>query len=344
MTKDQINKYKAQLSVLNKKVIEKNLQEAGYMNPDSKIWKLYARSTASGRYIYEAFTSEELLEILRLTAKQLGHSPAQKEVLWVVREYVRQRFGKWPYALTQAGLSKSAGKNGREYAEMEGEQRLYTECIEKIRQKADELGHPPHPHEMREQCEVLTKWFRTWAEVLDAAGVNRNWIGEHMVYHITGLEDEYRRKLSQVRDVSNSLGRAPMRQEIDSDTRAALIERCGTWRNALYQIGLEPVSRVSPFSTSYLLSVSKPANKLHKEILENSLYKVLNLDESDRKCLSIVKRKARQLKRTPIAQEIPKDVYLQLKKRCGSWRNILFQVGLSPLKGKDLSEIKHDRH
>ncbi|MFQ8761724.1 MAG: hypothetical protein ACLSAF_21965 [Intestinimonas sp.] len=40
----------------------------------------YSLQTAAGKLLYESFTDEELLNVVRKTAERLGHSPAQREV------------------------------------------------------------------------------------------------------------------------------------------------------------------------------------------------------------------------------------------------------------------------
>ena len=68
---------------------------------------------ASGRRLYNSFTDEELLDILRSSAAELGRPPTQKEVFCVYRSFIRRRFVNWPTALRAAGLKapkkRSAG-------------------------------------------------------------------------------------------------------------------------------------------------------------------------------------------------------------------------------------------
>lgn len=113
-----------ELQLLDEKGIQKNKEyllwtaerskNKNYKSDDreSLIWQNYALNTPRGKQIYASFTDEELLNVLREEAKKLGHSPAQKEIFWPLRIYIKIRFKKWPYALTKAGLSKSAGSGG----------------------------------------------------------------------------------------------------------------------------------------------------------------------------------------------------------------------------------------
>lgn len=76
-----------------------------------------ALATYTGKQLYKNLTDEQLLFILRQIADILGYSPSQKEVFWVLREYIKLRFKKWPYALSAAGLNKSAGCGGKKKAD-----------------------------------------------------------------------------------------------------------------------------------------------------------------------------------------------------------------------------------
>ncbi len=82
-------------------------------NHNSTIWKNYAASNARGHSVFESFTDEELLDYIRAEAKRLNHAPAQKELFWVMRDYIKRRFKRWPYAMKAAGLTASAGKGGK---------------------------------------------------------------------------------------------------------------------------------------------------------------------------------------------------------------------------------------
>ena len=51
---------------------------------------------------YAAMSDEELYDVLRMKAKELGRLPIKNDV--VCAEYFKQRFGPWPRILEQAGL------------------------------------------------------------------------------------------------------------------------------------------------------------------------------------------------------------------------------------------------
>ena len=58
--------------------------------------------------------------------------------------------------------------------------------------------------------------------------------------------------LDNVKAFAYELGGSPIHGEIDAEVKRALIRRCGSWRNALYQVGLEPVVRIRPFHGIYI--------------------------------------------------------------------------------------------
>ena len=66
---------------------------------------------ASGQRLYNSFTDDELLDILRSSASELGRPPTQKDIFCVYRSYIRRRFGNWPTALRAAGLKAPKKRN-----------------------------------------------------------------------------------------------------------------------------------------------------------------------------------------------------------------------------------------
>ena len=296
--------------------------------PSNAERQTFDLATRSGTELYESITDEELLSVLRQSAAKLGHSPAQKEVYWVYRTYLRQRFGKWPTALRLAGLSRAAGAGGSSFAEMTADYDQTQEFLAQVRSKAAELGRVPHATDLPEVCAGLSRKYATWGEVLAAAGMKRTLT----VSLIDDLTEEDRSLLSALRNQAETLGRAPLKSEVDAALRAALVKRCGSWRNALYQVGLEPVIHITPFSGSKLDRPPEAPVPRHKSALYDCYYRVLNLDEEAKALLADIEALSSALGRPPKRGEVDPQVRRALQDACGSWSNALFQLGLQPGK------------
>ena len=85
-----------------------------------RLWREYMGKP--GRKLYASFSDEELLDILRRTAAELGHVPSQKEVFCVYRSYIRRRFTNWPTACRAANL-KAPKKKQNGYQSQQGHER-----------------------------------------------------------------------------------------------------------------------------------------------------------------------------------------------------------------------------
>jgi len=302
----------------------------GQTDKNSPVFQNFSLSTKCGQKVYQSFTDEELLHLLRETARELNHAPSQKEVFWVIQAYVKRRFEKWPYALKAAGLSSSAGKGGKSMKRMEAERREREKLLKAVRTKAMELGRLPHPADMGDLCEELNKYYSDWFSVIEAAGISSYELNSDAVYKIDDLEPEYTAILEAIREHSYEIGRSPIRGEIDINIKKALIRRCGSWRNALYQVGLEPVSKVRPFRGAYIDYRKDENSKTHTDNLQGCLYRVLNLTEEDKKRLAVVRSVYKQKGKVPMKKEVPKELRSSLQNSCGSWMNVLYQIGIAP--------------
>lgn len=293
---------------------------------DATLRRRYSPASKEGRPLYEHFTDGELLDILRRRAEILGHAPAQKEMFWVFRTYIKQRFGKWPYALKAADLSKAAGSGGLSLEETRQKKERVKAAVQEVRQAADTLGRVPHPSDLPGAQKLLKKQFRSWREVLDAAGIDPT----TLVRRISDPDETLRLQLSELRALAETLRRAPLRREVSPELYAALVKRCGSWRNSLYQVGLTPVVQISPFAGSRLAPWEKPTHTSHVTALEHCCYKLLWLEGEEEKMLELVRKRAEELGRAPERDEVPEEAHSLLLAACGSWRNVLFQLDLQP--------------
>mgnify|MGYP000570928642 FL=1 len=117
--------------------------DQGRQETSGFLYQEFSLETQRGRNFYAELEDSVLLELLRERARELDHSPSQKEVFWVLREYIRKRFRRWPYALEAAGLKRSSGSGGRSWSEMEEEKKRYRILMGMLRQKAKELCRIP---------------------------------------------------------------------------------------------------------------------------------------------------------------------------------------------------------
>ena len=290
-------------------------------NDQFEAGREFSLSSKNGHALYDLLTNDDLLDIMKNRAKQLGHSPSQKEMFWVLREYIKVRFKKWPTALRLAGLPTSAGGGPKP------EHDRLKELLTAVRERAVELGRIPHPKDMPKVCGELGKYMDTWGQVIKAAGIQKCFVKKKSsLYKIKNLEEEYAGLLDKIREKSLSMGRPPLHHEIDQDIRQKLISRCGSWRNALYQIGLEPVMRIKPFSDSYINEESRPGPRKHTVNLNDCYYRILNPSEEILKDLDTIQNTCNRLRRLPTKKEVPAELSHRLISTCGSWQNTLYQL------------------
>ena len=286
----------------------------------------YSVDTEEGAQIYASFSDEELLDLLRESAQRLGYSPSQGEVHWILRTYLKTRFKNWPGALRAAGLSRSAGRGGMFLEQTAQKNEEYQHMLDQVRSMAEQLGRIPHPSELPEICRKLKKRYRTWGEVLAAAGVE-----EAMAVHLQkeeNLKDDELRMLQELRALAKRLNRSPLRSEMEQVLRESLLRRFGSWRNVLYQIDLEPVQRITPFVNAPLQRGKGHKRATHRQELYDCHYRLLKLDPPTAEDLELVRKLMQQLGRPPNRQEVPPEIRKRLQKACGSWSNALFQLGL----------------
>ena len=179
----------------------------------------YGLDGPQGRQLYESCSDGELLALLRERAEALGRSPAQNEVHWTCRTYLRARFKNWPGALRAAGLSRSAGRCGKDLERVRAEEQESRKLLAQVREARKTLGRMPHPSDLPEVIQGLRHQYKTWGEVLAAAGV----LDTAPLPPLGPLEAEYQPLLEAVRRRAEELNRAPLRREVDQQTVVRLL-------------------------------------------------------------------------------------------------------------------------
>lgn len=337
---EEIKKYRAELEVLASKAAESGDLEFNLESAEHKeLMGIYKIKSIQGKEIYENLSDEELCDYIRNRARELDHVPTQKEVYWIYHMYIKHRFGNWPKALKAAVMSTKAGSGGHSFKIIEEREEQCQKILSQIRERADELHRPPHLTEMSDCIEGLKYKFDTWNQVLEAAGINQEWKNKHMLFTVEDFTKEEQGLLEKIKSKAQELGRPPLRKEIENEIKEKLKIKCKTWRNTLYQIGMEPIEKPKSFSATYL-DDRKNKGKCHKEVLSNGLYKVFKLNKKEKEYLVQLREIVNDLKRAPIKEELPEDVYRGLMQVCGSYKNVLFQVGVEPLDKTNTQKIR----
>lgn len=301
-------------------------QEWGIEDTDGFLYQTYSLETICGRAFYHSLTEEELLNILKKRAEELGRSPAKKEVFWVLREYIRERFQKWPYALKAAGLSKAAGKGGKSLSKQQEEAEEYQMFLNEIRKKAKEICRIPHPRDLPQISIQVAKYADNWGKVILDAGIDEAFFQECAVYKIKNLETECVEDLSEIRQLSRQLHRAPLMGELPEDLKERVVKRCGSYRNALYQIGLEPVKKRNPFFSAKTGDTEQIEKKGHLTNLQNCYYQVVAPDIQTQKDLEQLYQYWKEHGEMPDRKAVASELRKRLQQSCGSWANALYQI------------------
>lgn len=301
-------------------------QEWGIEDTDGFLYQTYSLETICGRAFYNSLTEEELLNILKKRAEELGRSPAKKEVFWVLREYIRERFQKWPYALKAAGLSKAAGKGGKSLSKQQEEAEEYQMFLNEIRKKAKEICRIPHPRDLPQISIQVAKYVDNWGKVILDAGIDEAFFQECAVYKIKNLETECVEDLSEIRQLSRQLHRAPLMGELPEDLKERVVKRCGSYRNALYQIGLEPVKKRNPFFSAKTGDTEQIEKKGHLTNLQNCYYQVVDPDIQTQKDLEQLYQYWKEHGEMPDRKAVASELRKRLQQSCGSWANALYQI------------------
>jgi len=159
-----------------------------------------------------SYTEEELLEIIRIKAHQLGRIPLRNEL--PQRQTIVSRFGSWPEAVKMAGLDYQAIKK--------------KELLQAIIEKEKELGRVPRIKEMRNGS-LYKKYFGSWKNALKMVGMKSS--KKARIY-----SDEF--LLNIIRNKAEELGRTPTGAELDHCQ--AIIKRFGNLSIASKKAGVKP--------------------------------------------------------------------------------------------------------
>ncbi|MBR5621073.1 hypothetical protein IKW75_01140 [Candidatus Saccharibacteria bacterium] len=176
-------------------------------------------------------SDEELLELLRKKAEELGHAPTadhlKKNPTMPESTVYIERFGSWNNALKAAGL-KSRYCRCKDLSD--------EEMLDLLREKVNKIGYIPTKNSLTGDIDIpnpasYAKRFGSWTRALNLAGFE------------TTLSDETLITLLQNKVIE--LGYIPSIEMVEEDyTMPSVVtyrKHFGTWGNSLKAAGFEPV-------------------------------------------------------------------------------------------------------
>lgn len=178
-------------------------------------WAKFVRSAGLKPESRKRVCNEQLIELVQKQAKELGHTPFQREFIY--GSLATARFGNWRKFLDAAGLELQRQKI-KSYLSDE-------ELIELVKEKAAELGRLPRMKELEFGQEASSR-FGGWEEFLRSAGLKDR----------STEEPSNRMLLKLVQQQAKELGRPPQKREFEYGKLAA--DRHGTWHTFLIRAGL----------------------------------------------------------------------------------------------------------
>lgn len=300
--------------------------EKGANDPESVLYQEYSIETQKGKAFYESLPDHFLTDLLKEKAEVLGHSPAQREMFWVWREYIKARFKRWPYALKAAGLSKAAGREGKSREQFEREKEEHFRLVRMMQEQAAALCRIPHPGEIPEIEEAMRKQGAAWTDLVREAGLDGEFFRKRAVYPVEDLSAQERQDLNLIWETAWKLGRPPLKKELPEEKIRRLIQKCGSYRNVLFQIGLEPVEKKRPFLSAEAKQAREGEQRKHQVDFKDCYYPVLNKEQQYQEDLQSLQDWIEKAGRLPERSEIDPAVRKRLQTACGSWSNAVKQL------------------
>jgi hypothetical protein len=172
--------------------------------------------------------------------------------------------------------------------------------------------------------------------VLRAAESLDNWLSEckrKNLYPVTWREKEL---LHEIRRTGEQLGRTPLKKEIPEKIRCKLRICYGTWDAVIQAAGFIPLEGKA-------LEQAQWDYEQHKSAGSGKLYRIQDLELQYTAMLEELAVLAKRLGRVPLKDEIEPEKRILLLKRCGSWRNALYQIGISAMNKQETAKIKSQK-
>lgn len=136
----------------------------------------FSVASGLGRAICASYSDRMLMELLHQTAERLGHAPAQSEVFYLYRIYIKDRFRTWPAALRAAGMRRMPVPDlvMPDWAQMLLEEPEICNALEDVAHCRRRLGYPPRKRDVP-QAKTLCERFRSWENVIAATESYEAW-------------------------------------------------------------------------------------------------------------------------------------------------------------------------
>lgn len=310
----------------------------------TRQWRDLVPDKPLGRRLYESYTNSELIEILRGAYERLGRTPVQKDMFCFYRTYIKHRFVTWSEALRAAGLGYSLERGDIPLSNevcngiYKDEREIYKLLI-CLSEQRTELGHPPKRKEFAGST-VLKERFGCWGTALHAAEVLDQWLAEEKPASVTALEEittlEEEALLENIKETAERLGRTPVKKEVREETRSRLRIRFGSWESVLYAAGLIPLQGEALKCAEWDYLQRKAAGS-------EALHRIAKLEPEYTLMLEELEALSHLLGRTPLKEEFDSEKRGRLQARCGSWRNVLYQIGLAVFSKEEAAEIRRKK-
>jgi hypothetical protein len=338
ISKSQLKRYRMMLEELSERQLPSGEDPNKAERELIREWRDFIPDRALGRQLSESYSNEELLEILRDAYRRNGRVPAKKDIFCFYRTYIKHRFVTWTAALKAAGLNRafdsaSSRMSDGDLMKLEREEPEIRRLLICLSERKLELGYAPCRKEF-EASETLKKRFVCWSNALHAADSFDAWQNKAKTDAdcSDSLSPEEETILQELQSKAAQLGRTPLKKEISEETRCRLRTRFGAWDSALQRVGLVPLEGED---------LEKARWDAEQRLRGNGvIYHIENLEPEFQELLQEVKILSLKLGRPPLKSEFDEKKRKKLQARCGSWRNVLYQIDEAALSKQETAKVK----
>lgn len=173
LTPEEAAQYRKRIAEIAKQAAQNPQDE------EVQLREQYQRFTLShglGRAVYASYSDEELMQILCWTADELGHVPAQHDVFFLYRIYLKARFRTWPAALRAVGMRQlpAADLELPDWETMLTEEPEICAALLDVANLRETMGYPPRKKDVP-HAKDLCERFRSWENTIAASDAYCRW-------------------------------------------------------------------------------------------------------------------------------------------------------------------------